>query len=87
MRGESCDWNVMTAKIKILQSITDTSMLPVEIFDTNVHYVKQGNLLHVVDDVEKSCVCLLFTTHVALANKTTDYKIEIVNVSSHVSLI
>lgn len=78
----------MTAKMKILQSITDSSMLPVEIFDTHVHYIKQGNLLHVVgDNNEISCVCLLFTTHVALANKTTDYKIEIVNVSYLVSTI
>ena len=77
----------MTTKMKILQSITDSSMLPVEIFDTDVHYIKQGNLLHVIGDTEKSRVCLLFTTHVALANKTTDYKIEIVHVSHSVSLI
>ena len=73
--------------MKILQSITDSSMLPVEIFDTHVHFIKQGNMLHVVGDNEISCVCLLFTTHVALANKTADYKIEIVNVSYIVTLI
>ena len=78
----------MMAKMKILQSITDTSMLPVEIFDTSVHYIKQGNILHVVGDNEISRVCLLFTTHLALANKTSDYnKIEIVNVSYIVSII
>jgi len=81
LAGSVCDWNVMTAKMKVLQSITDSSMLPVEIFKSDVHYIKKGNLLHVVGTNEFSCVCLLFTTHVALAHQTTDYRIEIVNVS------
>lgn len=77
----------MTAKMKILQSIADSSLIPVELFDTHVHFIKQGNLLHVVGDNEISCVCLLFTTHVALANKMADCKIEIVNVSYDVTRI
>lgn len=71
---EKCEWGCIVEKLKILNKFSSDSPIPLEIFHPDTKSVKQGLVSIMVKNKEVQKQCLLFTTHIALADKSNDHR-------------
>ena len=67
--------------MKLLQKLVPDCPIPLEIFDSDVHLVKQGSLIQVVGKKETQKMCFLFNRYIAVAESVTPTQYRILEVS------
>ena len=88
MLDEKSDLDHMQEKVKLLQKLVPDGPIPLEIFDSDVHLVKQGSLIQVVGKKETQRMCFLFNRYIAVAESVTPNQYRILEVikAAHGSL-
>ena len=69
-------------KVKLLQKLVPDAPIPLEIFDSEVHLVKQGFLIQVVGKKETQRMCFLFNRYIAVAESVPPTQYRILEVST-----
>jgi len=69
---EKSEWDHTLEKIKLLHKLVPDRPIPMEIFNSDVHLIKQGPLTQVVSGKELPRFCFLFSKFIAVAERVTD---------------
>jgi hypothetical protein len=80
MFDEKSEVDHMQEKVKLLQKLAPDTPLPLEIFASDVHLVKQGPLTQVVGKKETQRMCFLFNRYIAVAEGATPTQYRILEV-------
>ena len=80
MFDEKSEVDHMQEKVKLLQKLAPDTPTPLEIFDSDVHLVKQGPLTQVVGKKETQRMCFLFNRYIAVAESVTPTQYRILEV-------
>ena len=77
---EKSELDQMQEKVKLLQKLLPDCPIPLEVFDSDVHLVKQGSLIQVVGKKEMQRMCFLFNRYIAVAESVTPAQYRILEV-------